>query len=333
MTSIAEPTGGSRPLAGVRIALTAVLLLVALAGTPWPWALLWVLVPGAAAGGLLLAWRFGRPALVFPLALLLAAFALTAALGGNVAPLWLTLWTPLGAAVGAWMGLREEGGGPDIGERAWMLAPMLLFAALLPTLPGFHAAIARLDLRVAAQQQRLMATPEMAKAPPAMREVFSQSQHMPAAERQREYTVVVPNLMFLWCALLVTAGRMLAARGAVLLGWPALSRSPLHRWRLPDAALVPLLVGIALLVFADRALHPGAWTLLTHATLGYSVQGVAVVESVLLSRGLPPAVVALSVLFVLAVSLLWVLPAVAVVGLSDVWLDYRRLEHSPAGEA
>ena len=65
-----------------------------------------------------------------------------------------------------------------------------------------------------------------------------------------------------------------------------------------------------------------------HAVLGYSVQGVAVVESVLLARGMSPAFVALTMLFVLALSLLWVLPAIAVVGLSDVWLDYRRLEPS-----
>ena len=56
-------------------------------------------------------------------------------------------------------------------------------------------------------------------------------------------------------------------------------------------------------------------------------------ESVLLARGMSPAFVALTMLFVIAVSLLWVLPAVAVVGLSDVWLDYRRLEPSSEGEA
>jgi hypothetical protein len=48
---------------------------------------------------------------------------------------------------------------------------------------------------------------------------------------------------------------------------------------------------------------------------------------------MPPAVVALTLVFVIAVSLLWVLPALAVVGLSDVWLDYRRLEPSPEREA
>jgi len=143
----------------------------------------------------------------------------------------------------------------------------------------------------------------------------------------------MPNALFLWAVVLVAAGRSLAARFSTVLGWPELSRSPLRAWRLPDAALAPLLAGLALVVFADRAWHPVAAVLLVHAGLGYSVQGFAVVESVLRSRGIPAAFVTLSMVFVIAVSLLWVLPALAVVGLSDVWLDYRRLEPSRNREA
>jgi hypothetical protein len=314
----------------VRLALLAVFLLFGALGSPWPWEVLWLMVPAAVAGALLASWRFGNTAFVIPAVLLAVAVGLQVALGWSV---WFTLWTPVAAAVGCWMGVREEGGGPTIGERAWMLVPLLLLAAALPLAPGFPAAMARLDSRIAAEQELVMKSAPATGVPPAWIEARKQFDATPVAERTKFWVVLVPNMLFLWMAMLVTAGRAMAARLASALGWPPLSRSPVHLWKLPDAALVPLIVSIALLVFAGPVLQPSAVTLLVFAVLGYSVQGVAVVESVLLSRGMPPVFVALTVLFVIAVSLLWILPAVAVVGLSDVWLDYRKLEPAPAGEA
>jgi hypothetical protein len=59
------------------------------------------------------------------------------------------------------------------------------------------------------------------------------------------------------------------------------------------------------------------------------VQGIAVVESLLLARGVPPSIIVLTMLFVFALAMpVFVLTALAV-GLSDVWLDYRRLEAVP----
>lgn len=315
----------------MRIALITLFLLLGAASTPWPWSLLWLTVPVALAVTLLLAWRFGRVALAVPLALVAAAGALS--FGGAALPPWFTAWTPLAAAIGAWMGMREEGGGPAIGERAWMLAPLLALAAMLPVMPGFTDAIGRLDVRMMADQERVMQTVPAAEIPALIRDSSKQMKSLPEAERRRWWLFSIPNAMFFGMAMLVATGRSLAARFSTALRWPPLSRSPLHRWRLPDLALVPLIAGLTLLIFADRAWQPGAWTLLLNAALGYSVQGVAVVESVLLSRGMPPVFVALMMLFVIAVSLLWVLPAIAVVGLSDVWLDYRRLEPAPQGEA
>jgi len=300
---------------------------------PWPWALLWLMVPALVAASLLLAWRFGRVALVLPAALAAVAATLAITAPQFAPPLWFTLWAPLAAFVGAWMGLREEGGGPGMGERAWMYAPLLLLAAALPLVPGFESAIGRLDQRMRTEQQRILAELKPGDVPAGFVDAMRQATNLPADQRRSSLLLVVPNALFLWIVMLAGAGRALASRVAPALGWPPLSRSPLVQWRLPDAALAPLIAGLALLVFADRAWHPSALTLLVHVVLGYSVQGVAVVESVLLSRGMPPTLVALTMLFVIAVSLLWVLPAVAVVGLSDVWLDYRRLEPSSHGEA
>jgi hypothetical protein len=316
----------------VRIAALVLMLLLGGLGASGTWGAMWLLVPAAVAAGLLLAWRFGPAALAFPAGLGVAAVALAMA-GARGMPIWSTAWVPLGAAVGTWMGLHEEGGGAGMGERAWMHVPLLALAALLPVTPGFEPAVGRFDLVLRTQQEAMLKAPETAGWPAAWREELQTKLKSPPAARRRELMFLVPNAMFLWAVVLVAAGRALAARAATLLGWPALSRSPLRAWRLPDAALVPLLAGLALVVFADRAWHPGASVLLLFAGLGYSVQGIAVVESVLRTRGLPPAFVKLTLVFVIVVSLLWALPALAVVGLSDVWLDYRRLEPSPDREA
>ena len=309
------------------------LLLLGAAISPWPWALLWLVIPATAAVSLLLTWRFGRPALVLPALLALAAVALAFVSGPmHVAP-WFGGWTPAASAVGAWMGLREEGGGAGLGERAWMFSPLLALAAVLPVLPGFATAIAGVDRMADAQQQQLVATVKPGEAPSALLDALRDAHAMAPAERQRRFTFAVPNTLFLWAVVLTAMGRSLAARVASMLRWPSLSRAPLAAWRLPDPVLVPFMAGIALFVFADRTWHPSAATLLVHTALGYSVQGVAVVQSILLSRGLPSAIVALTMLFVIAASLLWALPAIAVLGLSDVWFDYRRLEPSFGGEA
>lgn len=305
-------------------------LLFGALGTPWPWAALWLVLPAAVAGGLLASWRFGNTAFVLPALLFAGAVAAQVVLGW---PVWITLWSPLAAVIGCWMGLREEGGGPGIGERAWMLVPLLGLAAALPLAPGFPEAMGRLDARIVAEQELVMKSVPAKDVPAAWVEAKKQFDATPADERRKFWVLLVPNMLFVWSSMLVMAGRALAARFATVLGWPPLSRSPLYLWRLPDAALVPLIVGIALLVFTGPVMQPSAATLLVVSVLGYSVQGVAVVESLLLSRGMPPVFVALTVLFVIAVSLLWILPAVAVVGLSDVWLDYRKLEPAPEGEA
>ena len=316
----------------MRIASLVLLLLIGGLGASGTWGALWLLVPVAVATAVLLAWRFGPAAIALPVGLAVSAVALAFA-GTRGLPIWATAWLPLGAAVGVWMGLREEGGGAGIGERAWMHVPLLAMAALLPMTPGFEPAVGRLDHVVRAQQELLLKAPETAGWPAVWREEMQRKLKDPPEERRRELMFLVPNALFLWSVLLVSAGRTLAARMSSVLGWPELSRSPLRAWRLPDAALAPLLAGLALVVFGGRAWQPVAAVLLVHAGLGYSVQGIAVVESVLRARGMPPAFVTLTMVFVIAVSLFWALPALAVVGLSDVWLDYRRLEPSPNREA
>lgn len=310
------------------------LLALALAGlgTPWPWAALWVAVPLVVAGALLLAWRFGPAAFVFPAVLALLAVLLVAfPVAGLKA--WHLVWLPAAALTGAWMGAREEGGGPSLGERAWMHAPILAAAVALPVLPGLVEALTGLEARARAEEQQVLRTLPGPATPGTWRHLMEQSTSLPADDRVRMLRYLSPNLVFAWMVLLVSVGRSLAARGAAWRGWPALSRAPLATWRLPDGALVPLLLGLALALITNEAWRPGAVVLLAQSVLGYSVQGLAVTQSVLLARGVPPVFVLLMMLFLLAFTLPVFLPSVALVGLSDVWLDFRRLEASPGGTA
>src|SRR4030095_5720302 len=103
-----------------------------------------------------------------------------------------------------------------------------------------------------------------------------------AAVRRKVLPNVLPSVLFLWIAALVLAGRGLSARIAGRRRWPALSRARLTDWRLPDGAIWIFLLGIALLVAELGPWKPTAWTLLIVAGLGFCVQGIAVVESLLL---------------------------------------------------
>jgi hypothetical protein len=303
--------------------LRAALLLALFGVLALQWGGLWLLIPLITAIALLIAWRFGRWAILVPV--VAAGMSVTLARSGG---LWVW-WVPAAALSGLWMGLREEGAGTTSAERAWMLAPLLLLAAGLPWTPQYASMVARIDLELAKSDQLSIEV---------WRQLGYQGERLAALQRSFNEIVelrhkvlphVLPTVLFLWSALLVVAGRTLAARMARVMRWPALSRGSLRDWRLPDGALWVFLVGLALLVAPLPQWMPTGWTLLINAGLGFCVQGIAVVESWLLARGVPASVIVLSMFFVFAVAWPAFLMAAAAVGLSDVWLDYRRLEPAP----
>jgi len=316
-------------------ALRAGLLLGSLAlaafATPWPWSLLWLAAPIVTALSLLLAWRFGPVAFVLPLLIAVAAAALVAFPAAELRS-WHLMWLPAASLAGAWMGSREEGGGPAIGERAWMHAPLLAAAFALPLLPGLPAALVRVEARARAEEHQLLDTLPGPSTPGTWRRMMEDSAKLPAADRVRMLSFFAPNLIFVWMAALVAAGRSLAARAAAWRNWPPLSSAPLAGWRLPDGALIPLIAGLALLLFAGPAWQPGAALLLAQSVLGYSVQGFAVAHSLLVARGVAPAFILFLLVFLFIFTLPVFLPSLALLGLSDVWLDHRRIESSPRGE-
>ncbi|HET7225730.1 MAG TPA: DUF2232 domain-containing protein [Candidatus Eisenbacteria bacterium] len=289
-----------------------------------PWSRLWILVPVSVAAALLVTWRFGLGGLAIPAAL--------AALAVRVWSPWM--WcVPATALTGALMGAREEGGGPTYGARALLLVPVLVFAAALPFAAPYPTLVAHVDRELKAGDAQLV---ELARAVgssgPRLAE-FERTVADNARVRSTALPRVLPLVLFVWLALLVSAGRALAARVARLLRWPPLSRARLRDWRLPDVALWTMLVGLALVLAPWPVAASTAWTLLLASLLGFCVQGIAVVESSLLTRGVPPALVLLTLLFVFAVAMPLFLLTVLVVGVSDAWLDYRRLEPvAPDGE-
>jgi len=306
--------------------IRAILLLGSLAlaalVTPWPWAALWLALPIVVAVSLLLAWRYGPPAMALPI-LLAAGSALLVAFPIAGVHTWHLLWLPVASWTGAWMGTREEGGGPQFGERAWMHAPILAAAFTLPLLPGMNDALTRIEAQARVEEQQMLATLPGPAKPGTVRQLMEDSAKLPPADRVRMLNFFGPNLVFAWMVVLVAAGRSLAARIAAWRGWP-----PLSGWRLPDAALAPLIGGLAIALFATPQWWPGAALLLAQSALGYSVQGLAVGHSLLLARGVAPAFIMLLMVFLFVFTLPVFLPSAALLGLSDVWLDYRRLEAS-----
>jgi hypothetical protein len=302
----------------------AVLLGLMAADTPGAWAWVWLAVPAAVAASTLVAWRFGRWGLLLPLALVAGAAVLGA--GGA---LW-SWWIPAAAMTGAWNGLREEGGLDGPGDRAWHLLPVLALAVVVPWLPGFSAL-----------QGHLLADVD------ATRRVFEteglrslKGQQLKDAQAGLELSmkmyrdVVVPYLLpvtwFAWVAALVGAGRMFAARGARVLRWPSLERASLTRWRMPDGVLWTFIVGLAVVVLGWKPALSSGWTLLLAAGFGFVVQGIAVVTALLLARGVPSVVITLSMVVIAVLAPVFFV-TVAALGLSDVWLDYRRLEPAADG--
>ncbi|MFI5371686.1 MAG: DUF2232 domain-containing protein [Candidatus Eisenbacteria bacterium] len=296
--------------------------------TPLPWGWLWVLVPVAVAVSMLLTWRFGAWGVAVPVVLHLASILAT---GPYEPSVW---WIPVAALSGAWMGLREEGGGPGAGERAWMLLPLLLLAAVIPWTVNYSDKMVEPLQRVLADsaQQRTEVFREMGVTGQRLVDMQREAEQGDAAAK-RMLPQALPTLLFMWMALLVSAGRGLGARLAGWWRWPPLSRRRFAEWRLPDGVIWLFMAGIAMLLIDRHLWAASAWTLLVVPALGYCLQGVAVVESLMLARGVPPAIIALTLVFVAFMAPpVFVLAAVSV-GVSDVWLDFRRLEDVSDGLA
>jgi uncharacterized protein YybS (DUF2232 family) len=212
-----------------------------------------------------------------------------------------------------------------------MLLPVLVLAATLPWLPGYAPRVAQLEAELRAGDAQMMEMAREMKMKPEQVEGLQRSVEQNAPLRKTLMPNLLPTLMFAWVGLLVVAGRAMAARLSDGLRWPSLTRMRFAEWRLPDGAIWPLLAGMGLLVGQWPAWAPTAWTLLINSGLGFCLQGIAVVESLMLARGVPPSVIALTLMFVCVLAMPVFMFTTAVLGLSDFWLDFRRID-TPEGE-
>jgi uncharacterized protein YybS (DUF2232 family) len=325
VTSIADRgRSGSRPT-GVRTALIAAGLLLAALTTPMPWGALWLIVPVAVAVAMLTSWRFGGWGVLVPLVL----FATTLWLIGND-QMW-AWWIPFAALTGAWMGIREEGGHATASDRAWLLLPLLMLSATLPWTAPYEDFFAKARDRVLDVETTLDAYRRILHWSDERIAEFRPVLEQSADLWRQTLPYVLPTILFLWMALLVAAGRSFAARAAALLRWPSVSRSSLRDWRLPDGAIWLALAGLGLLLTPWSAWAPTAWTLLISTLLAFCVQGIAVVESLMIARGMSGSLIVLTMVFVFTLATPAFVCIAAAMGISDVWLDYRRLE-SPSDQ-
>lgn len=308
----------------LRLTLLLLLLVLLTQTAPPPWGVLWLAVPAAVTVSLLAAWRFGRWSVLLPVAFLAAGLGL-----GGAERMWVW-WVPAGALSGVWMGLREETG-PLSGDRAWAMLPVLVLAAALPWASRYAEFVQRFDqVSRLADEQTLRWVRQMSDG--ARLESMERSVRDAGESYRKMLPNLVPTGIFLWVAVLVAAGRSLSARVSSVLRWPALSRARLQDWRLPDGALWLFLAGIALLLAGWKGWMPTGWTLVLNAGLGFCVQGIAVVESLLLARGVPAAIIYPTLLFLFLATLPYFVLCAGALGLSDVWLDYRRLEGAAEDE-
>ncbi len=319
MTSIADRTPGG----ALWLRLVSLLLLLGLLGfsAPAPWGWLWIAVPVSVAASLLAAWRFGRWSVLIPVALLGAGLGI-----GGPQSLWIW-WAPAAALAGVWMGLREETS-PAVGERAWSLWPVLLLAALLPWATHYREAVRTIDSAMPPPDATSVRWLERFGYSGASLQTMQAMLNESDAMLRKALPSLLPTALFLWLALLVGAGRALSSRFSALLRWPPLTRGRLSEWRLPDGALWVFLAGLGLVLAEWKDGSATAWTLLLNSSLGFCVQGIAVVESLALARGVPAAILYPTMLFLFLATLPYFVLCAGALGLSDVWLDYRRLERS-----
>ena len=318
----------SRGFAGLRAVLLLALLTALGMQSPWPWGGLWLVVPAVVAVALLLSWRFGAWGLVVPGVLALGILALGR---GSTAWAW---WIPTAGLCGVWMGLREEGGEESSGGQAWRLLPVLMVAVLLPFSPHYSPLVEHVERQLHVGDQQLVQIGHEVGYSAERLAGLERSIQENATLRRQLLPSVLPSVLFLWIAVLVYAGRSLSARTAGALQWPAVSRGRLREWRLPDGALWTLIAGVAMLLTPWTALAAPGWTLVLNSGIGFCVQGIAVVESWMLARGVPASITALTLVFVFVIALPVSLLASVAVGLGDAWLDFRRIEPgaSPSGE-
>ena len=178
------------------LALLLVLTVFAIS-MPLPWGALWLGVPIAVVLALLVSWRWGPWGVAVPVALMATGMLAV----DPLAP-WMW-WVPVAALSGSWMGLKEEGGGPPAGRRAWMLLPLLLLAAGLGWTVSYPDLVSRVEGQMRSGDEQLLRLSREAGYQGDRLQWLEHRVSDSAALRQRALPNLLPSLLFVWMAMLV----------------------------------------------------------------------------------------------------------------------------------
>jgi hypothetical protein len=298
------------------LALPALLMALGALETPAPWHVLWLAVPALGAIGYLgnlHRWRWGW------LAPLVAAAWMV--FTGVYDSIWAWLLVG-GVASAALLGLARGQGAPS-SRGLWAFLPLLSLSIAFPFSSLYQPAMDAASRSVESlSQEAYQGYRQMGLQEGSLGEM---TEWLHQATQAWTWLVrhLLPTLLFVFGAVLVALGVLLARRAAMASGKPV-AGEPFARFRLPEGAIWVMLVALAMIALRRPELIPPGVNLALCVGLGYCLQGIAVLDFALLARGLPPGIIWVLFLFVV----LFAVPVLAVtstgLGLIDVWLDLRR---------
>lgn len=314
MSAAAASGARPRPLA---LALPLLLMAAGALETPSPWSLLWVAVPVLGAAGYLAnlhPWRLGWLAPAAAVGYLLAR--------PETPHLWG--WILVGAvASAALFGLARREGLP-VARGLWSLLPLAGLAFAFPFSGLYEGAVRDATAGVGRLGE---------EAYRSYQSLGIQGGNLGELAKQVEQATagltwmmrhLMPSLLFAWAVALVGLAALLARRAARAVGRPLAAGTPFIGFRLPEGAVWLLLLGLAFVAMRRPELAPAGVNLALCVGLGYCLQGLAVMDFLMLARGFPAGMIWVLFLFVTFFALPVLLVASTGLGVADVWLDLRR---------
>ncbi len=272
-----------------------------------------LLLMGAGAPAVVIAWHIG-----------LRGIAEVGALGGVIIGLALLQWTlPLIWLLGLWLPLAGAGlalrGGAFFSQVALILG-LLVIAGLGLWTVGVALALGDPETLVQDRLNQAMTklVQEQAQGAEARRQGLDQVRLVVPILARFFPGAVGSGILAVWGGNLLV-GLYLADRVGALPNWG----SALRAFRLPDA-LIWLAIGLGGLAWIGDGTPIGYWALSSLLVIGilYMAQGLAVIHSARLAFGVARGwLVGFYVLFALFLQLGL---AVALLGVMDIWADFRN---------
>jgi hypothetical protein len=312
---------GARPLA---VMAPLVLLALGALELPPPWNAVWLTVPFAGGAGYL---ANQAPLRLGWLATALAALWLVA----TGAAATVHGWAALGAIASATLfGLAAAArqGGPGA-QRLWSLLPLLLLAAIFPLTGAYEGAVAQAVAAVerAGREayERYRALGLTGAALLAVAEQMERTTAFFTGIAQR----YLPSVLFLWAAALVGLTVLLARRACEAIGRPLGERGGFAAFAVPEGAVWLLVLGLGAVATRQEPLPTVGRNLSACLAAGYALQGLAILRSGLAARGWHGGIFWVLVVFVFLFAPPVLAAGATLVGLADVWLDFRERFRQP----